>query len=455
MHISKGIYILILFATFNVMINSADGDSKTVKPETATKEDVDSLIPITYTKALPVVLIKTNQRLQMRPVVGLKSAEIKDGRFVHGTEFYTMAQPPTTQIFYCPDPKQHNTCLSPKEFTESQELQCNNEQIPVIEENSTGIFRSKQCGPEGSGILLKFVYKMCDIDESVAIIPTSSLQIYSFCYNRSSKTVLYVDHYINSVNLLSEKLLYRERAIEFERSKETYYDFIDEDYYTMLDKAAAKFESQYKFQKLVPTENMAFATWRRPTNHYVNFALQHKKLFDLWNKINIYIRMHAIQYTHQHETIEYFIQPRSLMTGVFDIPDNKEFIIPDEEKNQIPKVWITVVTDNRQVRPYKGLAILMNNFVEEETTQPKQTDETSTSKQQFIDRICGMDYCDITLTKKFSRIGGQVRCCELTKEIMLLFAKNESVIKPMEEVLHINGITYYEDLHEDDDDEGV
>ena len=54
-------------------------------------------------------------------------------------------------------------------------------------------------------------------------------------------------------------------------------------------------KSEYQFQMLVPNEDKAFVTWRKPVYHYVNMALQHKKLINFWNEINGHIRTHAMK----------------------------------------------------------------------------------------------------------------------------------------------------------------
>ncbi|XP_065205564.1 uncharacterized protein LOC135835305 isoform X2 [Planococcus citri] len=388
---------------------------------------VKSLRQITIKEALPIILFHETQFKVLAPPERLKQAKLQDGRLLYETEFETGLIASPVQYFFCPHPTcmGHN-CLFIKQFdqSESQILECEREPIPVIERVPR---ESPHCGPAtGDGIKLRFVYKICPEQADIKFENDSNnFATYSFCYDGTSKKILFMDHEIISAELLSEKILIREREVKFEKYSAETYDLIDSDYRADLDSAADKLKPNYTLQKLIPAEDMAFATWIRTTYHYVNVALQYNILSNLWNEINMKITAEVLS--------KYASSPPRMITAVLDTPTNE--LPTSEQDKQLSNVWVKLIL-NLNKKSKTGLAILMNNFI---------TDETSDLTRHFIDssKICPENLCVDTLRKKFTDIGGKVRCCPVTEDLMSFFF-NEQELKGLriEKVMPILDVTF-------------
>ena len=114
---------------------------------------VDSMKEITFKQALPIIVFPKYQTLQF--LAGLYEAKIRNGRFIFGTQFYTIPQD-IPQMFLCPNKEAPNRCLKPVVFKESDILECQLEPEPLLIEDE----EMKTCGPDGTYTRLQFVYKV-------------------------------------------------------------------------------------------------------------------------------------------------------------------------------------------------------------------------------------------------------------------------------------------------------
>ena len=178
---------------------------------------------------------------------------------------------------------------------------------------------------------------------------------------------------------------------------------------------------------------MALALWRKITFQKLNTALQHEKLIDLWNEICTYVRISAIQmFTTEkiHTTI---------FTGVLDIDSRSKH---NKDDQTVLNIWIKlvyIVKPNGTVStPTHGVAILMNNFIDNEI----DNSASSSQKEYSIENHCSEDLCIDGLRNKFNLIQGRVRCCAITPKILKFFDEDQKL--KLEE-LRIRNVTILED----------
>ncbi|XP_065205562.1 uncharacterized protein LOC135835304 [Planococcus citri] len=430
MHRTNVIIILSLtLIAAKIRVSNAK-DSKIVFSATATEEDIELLDPIKPDEALPIILFDwgAGQIIPEMYVVDLAEVEINNGRIWSSPETMFLTIPPRNPIFFCPNPDENKNCLVPEPFEQPRALQCKRQPTPtmkyspVINDPTAKMI----CGSGNEGTLLRFEYEICP-PELPYTYEIREIITYSFCYDDSLSKTLFVHYRIHSPKLLSEKLLTREQELKFDQlSIETYDGKIHLHYKNYID-AQAKLKPSYKRQMFALPEHMAFYTWKKTTNHFINVALQHEKLFDLWNEIQDYIAVDATAM---------FASIRNVLTGVVEIPSHER---PTKlEESQMYNMWITIVAD-LNLRPVKAIAILMNNFIDAKETDDLNHD-TSTEKQQYIDKLCPKeaDVCVESLKQKFTQVGGQVRCCLPTAEITSLLHSNNPI--PIDRLLRIPNI---------------
>ena len=168
---------------------------------------------------------------------------------------------------------------------------------------------------------------------------------------------------------------------------------------------------------LITYDDKAFSLLRKPFFQYLNVELQHEKLIDIWNKINHYIRVEA-EHIYSKEEIKCFVR-----TGVFELTSAAR------SDAQISNMWYKLVyfiTINGQSRKiHHAIVILMNNFIDYETSTAPET--SSTSQEKTIEYYCEQNLCADTLIQEFERLGGRVRCCPAMKKIAELFGPNDFV----------------------------
>lgn len=135
----------------------------------------------------------------------------------------------------------------------------------------------------------------------------------------------------------------------------------------------------YEAQPLVNANDMAFASWRKPTFHYINLDLINKDLKKTWDTADFVIKMkamaevihiiifHEINQLHQQTSNYMLFQPSTpftVYTATFIDGFYKKSYL--DGKLQVPHTWVKVVT--KPINPndlkmrYEGTAIIMNNI---------------------------------------------------------------------------------------------
>ena len=195
----------------------------------------------------------------------------------------------------------------------------------------------------------------------------------------------------------------------------------------------------YTLQKLVPSEDMPFALWRKPTYRYTNVELQHEKLVPLWNGINLRIGNSYYEW-YSYEMSEfrrYFnvVNVAFAYTGVFEIKCASE----KAKNEQNLEMWVKILYYNTPKKYNRqGIAILMNNFLDSEI------DQSSSSKLKLnaINNYCEKNLCKAGLRNKYNKIGGRIRCCPLTNEVLQLFGQldvdTNVKLWPLNEIISAN-----------------
>lgn len=81
------------------------------------------------------------ESFKLRFPTKLIRATIQDGRMIRGTDFMydeLTFEPISEQMFFCPDKKAGNRCLSQQTFEGNDQLQCSSEATPDIEWDKIG-----------------------------------------------------------------------------------------------------------------------------------------------------------------------------------------------------------------------------------------------------------------------------------------------------------------------------
>lgn len=237
-------------------------------------------------------------------------------------------------------------------------------------------------------------------------------------------------------------------------------------------------KSSYKLQKLVPSEDMAFALWVKTTYEYINTEWQHEKLTPFWNQINGYVKSDAIQKIFTHSQNLYHVE-----TAVIDTKSTKG---DDQMSNIWVKMIYTTPLNPSGNRPsfLQGIVIFMSNFfidVEDKSTAKDTTKDDESKNDSTIDTTGDItttqsskenesensivdtadnsatetlsegnelkEYCPENnwctgLDEQFKAKGGRARCCSINDQILLdIFGiSNFKTDTPDMSVLYIPGI---------------
>ena len=165
---------------------------------------------------------------------------------------------------------------------------------------------------------------------------------------------------------------------------------------------------------------MAFALWRKPTYRYANFELQHEKLIPLWNDMNAYIRNYVNTWSSEQTDQVMLNVEHRIYTGVFDILGASK----NDADNQKSNMWVKIVYRQASEPNRRGLAILMNNFLANETDEADPTN----FKVNALNTYCEENLCTTNFRRKFEKIGSRIRCCPITTQIIQLFGELDKPI---------------------------
>lgn len=114
-----------------------------------------SIREIQRNEVLPIILLPKINNTEFHAPKYIQKVEIKDGRIVKGSEFFSGN--PRPQLFFCPKKNSNEKCLEPRTFGRLEPLQCTTEATPVVQQLSTG---SNKCGINGSGTLYEVSYEV-------------------------------------------------------------------------------------------------------------------------------------------------------------------------------------------------------------------------------------------------------------------------------------------------------
>ncbi|XP_065205492.1 uncharacterized protein LOC135835250 [Planococcus citri] len=340
-------------------------------------------------------------------------------------------------IFFCPreESSQNRALYENRGDFSSTQPRCSIEPNPIIQkvfldtENANGGEDSSDdqepCGPPTKkGKLYSYGYKIILMEEYEEIMQEetfedSEVDLYWFCYDHKHRETLYTHHKIYSPRLLQDKYMKKELAMTFDMKTND-----DDDQFKYISKSHKKQKNIFKVmqktyqssfnagvpssnnpQFLVPSDDLAFAVWKKTTYHYVNVRPMHQKLIKLWNLIGDLIRDDAAKYNAPYE----------IYTGAFKVTDGRRSKAQYVYKHRIrkPEIWIKILyVEDRQHKRY-GLAILMLNDITKDS--PINLDE-----------YCERDYCVISsrqdeIFSEFIDVSHTLRCCQISEKILELF----------------------------------
>ncbi|XP_065206030.1 uncharacterized protein LOC135835609 [Planococcus citri] len=297
---------------------------------------------------------------------------------------------------------------------EPQFLKCTRDPEPFVkkltETKPTGEETEVRCGSESDvkktkGEMFAFMYNI-----KLNNGQTGNFEVFRFCYDVINRIVIFTDHVIRATALLNpDNLMFEyERSIEYKMSKKSFGNFgaeyetlefaytelkLEKEAKEYTDDTLEKSEITHKFllsdQKLVPSDDMAFAQWRKTTDHFLNTMPMEDGKIELWNHISNIIRNDAINKSREYR----------IYTGTFDVSnDGKD----DNEVIQSPDFWIKIVhyewKDNGKEQNESIAVVMIHN--------PKLEDTKFLFKEFCKDK----NYCAGKFKDKFPEYNESI-CC--------------------------------------------
>ncbi|XP_065206032.1 uncharacterized protein LOC135835611 [Planococcus citri] len=410
-----------------------------------------SITPKPPSDVLPLIVIKENHVYVVNPTKILAAFTTENSSVLKGgTIFATSTSRPDDQSFMCPlknyEHKKEETkdlsmehtksddeyCLFPIYFETLAPLRCSNQPEPFVAKYYSPKGPDTPtvgCGAAGEGTIYSFVYKACltenpikNTEQSNLISSTkypikfrAHLETYRFCYHERKREILYTKHKIMSLKLLND--------VDLKNEREATYDMITEGY-PIFDSQFETMKQQYdrflrenpshRIQKLVPSDDFAFAVLRKTTYHYLNTTVIPNEHAELWDHISELIRKRAIQDERQY----------IIYTAAFTLSQNTIEITSDGQLRK-PDTWIKIIydIDNKTKKldnqRTETLAIIMIDNLNDK------------SLANFYEKSCNENLCENAFIDKFPNVG-KVKCCSMSNTIDKYFELKLKVTKTMD-----------------------